>query len=321
LSELGKMWSNTRMVVLTSVSAALYVALLIPFKFIQIIPSLAELRPAAAIPAACSLLFGPAGAFGAAFGNLIGDFFGTLGPGSIPGIIGNFLYGYLPYKIYRALAQENFNWKIDLRKWFALQLAVALAVSSAFLIASSLWNRPLTKWQTPFPNSILLASAIRLAACSCAIVVGFRLWKMPLRRWSALQLAIALGGCACGVVIGFGLDLMGIVPFKVLANWICFNNLFFGLTLGPLVLLSVFPYIKDSGLFYRDLLQPKQDTSQRKILSILGIILVAAGVLLALFFGNFPGRLETLLGLSGKALSLAGAGPGVILIILGALII
>jgi energy-coupling factor transport system substrate-specific component len=102
MAELFRMWSNTRMVVLTATCAALYAAILIPFKVVQIIPGVTEIRPANAIPIACSLLFGPAGAWGAAFGNLIGDFFGGLGPGDLFGFTGNLLYGLVPYALWEA---------------------------------------------------------------------------------------------------------------------------------------------------------------------------------------------------------------------------
>jgi energy-coupling factor transport system substrate-specific component len=47
-------------------------------------------------------LFGPAGAWGAAIGNLIGDMLGgTLSPGSPAGFVGNFLQAYLPYSLWR----------------------------------------------------------------------------------------------------------------------------------------------------------------------------------------------------------------------------
>jgi energy-coupling factor transport system substrate-specific component len=243
------------MVVLTAVSAALYVALLIPFKFLPMIPGITELRPAAAIPPVCSLLFGPAGAFGAAFGNLIGDFFGTLGPGSFFGFFGNFLYGYIPYKVVRALANEDYN------------------------------------------------------------------WKMPARNWIALELAIALGACSCAITVGFGLDMVGLAPFKIVANLISFNNLIFGLTLGPVILLSVFPYIKDSGLFFRELIPQEPPNRMRKILSIVGVILILAGVISALALGNFQSVIQQHLALSGKALIAASTGPGLIFIILGAIII
>jgi energy-coupling factor transport system substrate-specific component len=92
------------MVVLTALSAALYVAALLPFKVAVIIPGLTEVRPGAAVPILLSFLFGPAAAFGSGFGNLIADVLGGMfGPASVFGFIGNFLYGYVPYSLWRAI--------------------------------------------------------------------------------------------------------------------------------------------------------------------------------------------------------------------------
>lgn len=99
MKPLLKMWGNTRMLVMAALTAALYAALLIPFKPLILIPGLTEIRPAAAIPLVAGLLFGPAGAVGAALGNLLGDFFGSLGWGSLFGIGGNFLLAYIPYRL------------------------------------------------------------------------------------------------------------------------------------------------------------------------------------------------------------------------------
>ncbi len=106
MKEVFAMWKNTKMVVLTAICGAVYAAVLIPFKPIPLIPGFTEIRPASVLPLIFSLFFGPAGAWGSAFGNLIGDFFGTLGLGSIPGFFGNFLYGYLPYKIWNYLSPQ-----------------------------------------------------------------------------------------------------------------------------------------------------------------------------------------------------------------------
>jgi len=108
MKDIITMWRNTRMVVLTAVVAAVYAAILIPFKVaIPIVPGFTEVRPASVIPIVCSLMFGPAAAWGAAFGNLIGDFFGTLTLGSIFGFFGNFLYGLVPYKLWQALTRSR----------------------------------------------------------------------------------------------------------------------------------------------------------------------------------------------------------------------
>lgn len=101
MKEIFTMWKNVRMVLLTALCAALYAAVLIAFKAgIVIVPGITEIRPANILPIAFSILFGPAAAWGCAIGNFIGDIFGTLGPGSFFGFIGNFLLGFIPYKIW-----------------------------------------------------------------------------------------------------------------------------------------------------------------------------------------------------------------------------
>jgi len=106
MRELFGMWRNTRMVVFTAMTASLYAAILIPFKVLPIIPGVTELRPANAVPVVCSFLFGPAAAWGAAIGNIIGDFFGGFGPGDLFGFWGNFLYGFLPYRLWELLTDR-----------------------------------------------------------------------------------------------------------------------------------------------------------------------------------------------------------------------
>lgn len=109
------MWKNTRMIILVAVCAAIYGAALIAFKTaIPLIPGITEVRIANIFPMVFGLLFGPAGAWGTATGNLIGDIFGgTLGPGSFAGFIGNFLLGYLPYTMWTTL----FPFAIKTHKW------------------------------------------------------------------------------------------------------------------------------------------------------------------------------------------------------------
>jgi energy-coupling factor transport system substrate-specific component len=104
MRELFQMWSNTRMVVLTAMCASLYAAVLIPFMVVPLIPGVTHFRPANALPVVCSFLFGPAAAWGAAIGNLIGDFFAGIGPGDLFGFVGNFLYALAPYRLWRACA-------------------------------------------------------------------------------------------------------------------------------------------------------------------------------------------------------------------------
>lgn len=105
MHELRLMWHNTRMVVLCAITAALYAAVLVPFKVVPLIPGVTELRPANAIPVVCSFMFGPAAAWGSAIGNMIGDFFGGVGPGDVFGFVANLVYGYIPYKAWSIIAR------------------------------------------------------------------------------------------------------------------------------------------------------------------------------------------------------------------------
>ena len=105
MHELRLMWHNTRMVVLCAITAALYAAVLVPFKVVPLIPGVTELRPANAIPVVCSFMFGPAAAWGSAIGNMIGDFFGGVGPGDVFGFVANLVYGYIPYKVWSIIAR------------------------------------------------------------------------------------------------------------------------------------------------------------------------------------------------------------------------
>jgi len=73
--EAFTMWKYTRMVVLVALTAAMYAAVLIPFKLLPIIPGITEVRPANVFPVICSLMFGPAGAWGAAFGRDMSDMY------------------------------------------------------------------------------------------------------------------------------------------------------------------------------------------------------------------------------------------------------
>ncbi len=125
MKETITMWKNTRMVVLTAISAAVYTSILIPFKGFQIVPGFTEVRPAASIPVTFGILFGPAGAWGSAIGNLIGDLIAMLSLASIPGFIGNFFFALVAYKLWR-----HFKLKVNWSRKFFLMLSFISLFSS-----------------------------------------------------------------------------------------------------------------------------------------------------------------------------------------------
>ncbi|MBN2383124.1 QueT transporter family protein [bacterium] len=144
MKQTFSMWRNTRMIVLTSISAALYVAVLMPFKIIPLIPGLTELRPGAALPVTLSFMFGPAAAWGAGLGNLIADIFGgMLGPGSFFGFWGNFLYGFIPFALFQALSTKENPLPCRLRDWALLVLIIITAASGIGLFIG--WGLDLLK--------------------------------------------------------------------------------------------------------------------------------------------------------------------------------
>ena len=148
MREVISMWSNTRMIVLTAICAAAYAAILLPFKGLVIIPGLTEVRPGGAIPVVLSFLFGPAAAWGAAFGNIIGDALGgMLTPVSIFGVIGNFFYGFLPYNLWRAFMGYKNPSRSGAKGW---GLLVLIYMTSCMTIGSIIgWGGDLLKF-TPF---------------------------------------------------------------------------------------------------------------------------------------------------------------------------
>jgi energy-coupling factor transport system substrate-specific component len=139
MKEVFTMWRHTQLVVLTALSAAIYAAVLIPFKGFPLVPGFIELRPANVFPVVFGLLFGPAGAWGAAIGNLIGDFFGTLSLGSAAGFVGNFFLAYLPYKMWSSYfrGDENVEQNVNSGKKLAVYVALAILASTvcALIIA------------------------------------------------------------------------------------------------------------------------------------------------------------------------------------------
>lgn len=140
MNEILRMWKYPKMILLTALIAVLYGAILIPFKSIVLVPGFTELRPGSAFPVVAGLLFGPAGALGSAFGNLIGDLFGTFGWGSLFGFFGNFALATVPYKLWdklglqrnRATLHPESNWAKAILNY--LLVAILGSLASALII-------------------------------------------------------------------------------------------------------------------------------------------------------------------------------------------
>ena len=186
MREVVTMWRHTKMVVLVALTAGVYAAILIPLKGIPLVPGITELRPANVVPVVFSILFGPAAAWGAAFGNLIGDFFGTLGLGSIFGFVGNFFYGLVAYKLCGKMgplsSQEPMEARTGRQITEYLLLAFLASASCAAIIS---WGVDLFGL-VPFG---VLGPVITLNNFLAAAIIGpflLRLLVPRAKRWNIL---------------------------------------------------------------------------------------------------------------------------------------
>ncbi len=173
MKEVVTMWKYTRMIVLVALSAAIYAALLIVFKAgIVLIPGITEVRPANVFPINFGQMFGPAGAWGSAIGNTNGDLVGgTLGWGSIFGFFGNFMLGFIPYKMWGAM------WGLVPKRDISQN--------------TNSWNK-------------LVAYIIItiVSAAACAIIIAWYLDLAGLIPFAALAIIITLNNAIAELVLG-----------------------------------------------------------------------------------------------------------------------
>ena len=272
MKELITMRKNTRMIVLTSVTAAVYAAVLIPFKVASpLVPGFTEVRPASVIPIICSLMFGPAAAWGSAIGNIIGDILGgTAGPGMFPGIIGNFLYGYIPYRMWKAFGKGEPIAKAHRSTVKSVIIALAAGAIIALITGVIAYYTKFTK------SPAIYVSILFIVVLACVFLV---LRFLSIRYFILILSASA----ACGVFIGWAVHIMGLFPFSALGNIIVLNNLVTTAILGPLLLPVLYPVVKRMGLLYVDIMEERELSESR----VWGSGLMVVAVVASLIIGNW----------------------------------
>jgi energy-coupling factor transport system substrate-specific component len=245
MKEIFTMWRHTQLVVLVALSAAIYAAVLIPFKGFPIVPGYIELRPANAFPIVFGLLFGPAGAWGSAIGNTIGDFVGgTLTLGSVGGFVGNFFLALLPYKMWSVFFRrdENMETNVDSGKKFGVYILVTILASIVCAVIIAWWVDLLGLFPFRlffalvfFNNAIMagILGPILLLALYPRVKRWGLLWteiiepeevsSSRLQRTGAILVWVgAIGSVVVGLIIGFfqqalgGVGIaLGLLPFLV----------------------------------------------------------------------------------------------------------
>ena len=246
MKEVFSMWRHTQLVVLVALSAAIYAAVLIPFKGFPIVPGYIELRPANAFPVVFGLLFGPAGAWGSAIGNTIGDFVGgTLTVGSVGGFVGNFFLALLPYKMWSIFFRrdENMETNVDSGKKAGVYILVTILASTVCAVIIAWWVDVLglfpflVFFALIFFNNAIMAGVlgpILLLALYPRVKRWGLLWteimepeevsSSTLQRTGAILVWVgAIGSVVVGLILGLsqqapgGLGLgVGLIPFLLL---------------------------------------------------------------------------------------------------------
>lgn len=91
-----------------AVTAFFYVLVLVPFNRYHWEISGIAVRPAAVMPVAFGILFGPAAAWDLGIGNIAGDYFGgSWSAMSIFGFLINFLYPYFAYRLWHRMMRGH----------------------------------------------------------------------------------------------------------------------------------------------------------------------------------------------------------------------
>ncbi len=180
--DLISMWKNPKMIAYFALTAALYATLLYPLWQYSFFSENADyLRIAMCIPVAFSFLFGPAAAWGAAFGNLIFD--AATGVSWITpfGFLGNFLIGYIPYKLWSKISAE----KPDLKSLRKLALFVGVTSLACVLCGLIIGWGLLYLFALPF---VMTAFTIFASDLLWALLLGPVLLKLSYGFFSKRKL-------------------------------------------------------------------------------------------------------------------------------------
>ena len=110
------------------------------------------------------------------------------------------------------------------------------------------------------------------------------LFHADMRHWRQARYVVATGAGLCAATVGFGLQILGFVPYAVLANVVIVNNLVTALVLAPLLLAVLYPRVRRVRLLYADVMGARPPLSTLR--ATIGVTLAFAGALVAFGGGN-----------------------------------
>jgi QueT transporter. len=235
--DLISMWRHPKMIAYFALTTILYAALLYPAWQFSLFGLEADfLRFAMCIPVAFAFLFGPAAAWGAAFGNLIFDAATNTGLTWISpfGFLGNLLIAYIPYMLWTKITTE----KPDMKSAKKIALFSGLVVAACTVCGLVIGWGLLYLYQLPFVMTTftiigsdtlwaILLGPILLAACYGCFSKHKLLYTdimhiTPKPSWSKTRTcatAVFVASAALCFIIPslFNVDAMVLLPFAGLS--------------------------------------------------------------------------------------------------------
>lgn len=193
-NEIFAMFKYPSMIKSMAFCAALFAMLSVLLKnSIVLIPEVTEVRVCNIIACSFGIWFGPAGAWGCAIGNLIGDLGGSLTILTLPGFVGNFLSAWLPYKIWSVTGSALNESPLErpslrARKW-GLRYAAAGFCSVASCSAILAFSFDFTA-AMPAANTYMVIFLNNLGATVLGAVLFIVMCLIPkpvLRYWRSLM--------------------------------------------------------------------------------------------------------------------------------------
>ncbi|OGL42590.1 MAG: hypothetical protein A2161_08835, partial [Candidatus Schekmanbacteria bacterium RBG_13_48_7] len=230
-------------------------------------------------PVVFGILFGPAGAWGSGIGNVIGDFFGTLGPGSFFGFFGNFFYAFCAYQIWDHLFDGyRFNWSESKK----IQWKTVIMITILYFFVSGFFTCCYLKNIVTMSKSIFII--INIITILIYIIILTALWGYV----GYYFLTIIVASCACSFIISWGVELLRLYPYAFLAPIITVNNILMASVLGPLLLAIIYSRVDNWGLLWKEImeLELKSKTTRSKLAAIIIVISVISGLVLGILISS-----------------------------------
>lgn len=189
-SELFHMYRYASMIKSVAFCAATFAFLSVVFKnSIVLVPEVTEVRLCNILACCYGIWFGPAGAWGCAIGNLVGDMGGSLTWLSIFGFTGNFVSAWIPYKLWGILGSGLGENQLD---------------------------RPTTK-SKKWALRYLVCSLVSVVCCAVVLAVPFDLsHSLPADNTFRLIFLNNFGAAVVGILL---FVIMSNIPNSVLPYW------------------------------------------------------------------------------------------------------